>query len=75
MDDATIKSPFCRELRSKRFYFVNGLATRAEDYLDDSNHCWCFLTQEPVGPDGSKVHPNGCGPGRGCYRSALLDTV
>jgi hypothetical protein len=25
----------------------------------------------PVGPDGYRVSPDECGPGRPCYRSAL----
>lgn len=66
-----VMSPFCGSLRSKKFFMLDGLATRAEDYLDASNHCWCRQTQQVVGPDGSQVDPNRCVPGRSCYSSAL----
>ena len=65
------ESPFCRELRSKKFFILDGLATEADHYLDGSNHCWCRQTQYVIGPDGNKVGPNRCGPSRSCYRSAL----
>jgi hypothetical protein len=71
-DDAgTFQSPFCAELRSKKFFMVGGVATEAAQYLDGSDNCWCFHTQLPVGPDGGKVYPNRCVPGRSCYKSAL----
>jgi hypothetical protein len=47
------------------------IATKAEDYLDDSNHCWCYHTQQVIGPDGGLVAPHKCVSGRKCYRSAL----
>jgi hypothetical protein len=68
---AGIESPFCRALRSKRFFFAQGVPTDAAQYLDGSDHCWCFETQSPIGPDGGKVYPDRCTPGRRCYRSAL----
>lgn len=64
-------SPFCGELRSKKFFMIDGLATEAEQYLDATNYCWCFLTQQVLGPDGDKAKPDRCTPGRSCYRSAL----
>jgi hypothetical protein len=67
----TLKSPFCRELRSKRFFMVQGVPTESRQYLDGSDHCWCFLTQQPIGPDGDKVYPDRCTSGRTCYRSSL----
>lgn len=64
-------SPFCGELRSKKFFMMDKLATEAAEYLDASNHCWCYLTQQVIGPDGDRAKPNRCMTGRSCYRSAL----
>jgi hypothetical protein len=69
--DASVESPFCGALRSKQYFFVDGLATKEEDYIDPSGHCWCALTQLVVGPDGGKVRPAGCVPGRACYKSSF----
>ena len=66
-------SPFCGELRSKKFFMLNTMPTAPSDYLDDSDHCWCYVTQQVLGPDGAKVDPHRCIPGRSCYRSALAD--
>jgi hypothetical protein len=66
-----IQTPFCGELRSKKFFLSDQIAGNAEDYLDASGHCWCYHTQQVVGPDGRFVEPNRCVPGRSCYRSAL----
>jgi hypothetical protein len=66
-----LQSPFCGELRSKKFYMRNSIATEASHYIDASNHCWCFETQLVVGPDGDHVDPHACVPGRSCYKSAL----
>ncbi len=68
---SVIKTPFCGDLRSKKFFLSDQIATTAEDYLDASSHCWCYHTQQVVGPDGNIVMPERCVPGRGCYRSAL----
>jgi hypothetical protein len=68
---AVVESPFCGALRSKQFFFYDGLATSEADYLDATGHCWCAETQLVVGPDGSKAKPGQCVPGRACYRSAL----
>ena len=65
------QSPFCGSLRSKKFFMMDGLATEASQYLDSSNHCWCRETQQVVGPDGDRVRPERCVPGRACYSSAL----
>jgi hypothetical protein len=69
-----VLSPFCGELRSKKFFMLNSLPTEASHYIDDSDHCWCYVTQQVIGPDGGKVHPERCVAGRGCYRSALADS-
>lgn len=66
-----IESPFCGSLRSKKFFMMDGLATEADQYLDSSNHCWCRETQQVIGPDGGRVQPHRCVPGRSCYSSAL----
>ncbi|HEX8178371.1 MAG TPA: hypothetical protein VF525_02400 [Pyrinomonadaceae bacterium] len=66
-----LQSPFCAALRSKKYFRLDGLATEASDYLDGSNHCWCRVTQQVVGPDGGKARPERCSPGRACYQSAL----
>jgi hypothetical protein len=66
-----VQSPFCGSLRSKKFFMLDSIATDASEYLDASNHCWCRETQQVIGPDGGRVHPNRCKPGRLCYISAL----
>ena len=66
-----LQSAFCGSLRSKKFFMLDGLATEAGDYLDASNHCWCRETHLVVGPDGGRVRPERCVPGRSCYSSAL----
>ena len=68
---AALQSPFCGSLRSKKFFMMDTLATDSAQYLDSSNHCWCRETQQVVGPDGGRVHPDRCRPGRTCYISAL----
>jgi hypothetical protein len=70
-EKVVMESPFCGSLRSKKFFMMDGLATDASQYLDSSNHCWCRETQQVVGPDGGRVHPERCMPGRACYSSAL----
>jgi hypothetical protein len=71
VNGAPILTMFCGALRSKKFFMRDTLATDASDYLDASNHCWCRLTQQVVGPDGERVHPARCKPGRSCYTSGL----
>ena len=66
-----LQSPFCGQLRSKKFFMLDRLATSADDYIDSANHVWCCETQEVIGPDNQRVHPEGCGPGRSCYSSAI----
>jgi hypothetical protein len=64
-------SPFCRELRTKRYYFRQEMATEEHHLLDGSNRCWCRLTMQGIGPDREMVHPRDCKPGRSCYKSAF----
>lgn len=68
-----VQTMFCGSLRSKKFFMRDSLPTEPSDYLDASNHCWCRETQQVIGPDGGRVHPTRCGPGRSCYSSALDD--
>lgn len=46
------KTQFCGDLRSKKFYMLGRLPVNEEDFIDASNHCWCYHTQSPMGPDG-----------------------
>jgi hypothetical protein len=73
MNTQAHNTPFCGDLRSKKFFSLTGLPAKAEDYFDASDHCWCYHTQQAVGPDGGIVMPQRCVPGRKCYRSALND--
>ena len=65
------ESTFCREIRSKKFYFLKSVPVDESELLDGSNHCWCYRTMQVVGPDGNMVRPQTCRPGRGCYRSVF----
>jgi hypothetical protein len=65
------QSAFCGSLRSKKFFMIDALPTDAAQYLDASNHCWCRMTQQVIGPDGGTVHPDSCKVGRDCYSSAF----
>lgn len=75
MDAQPIQTPFCGDLRSKRFLMLDTIPTRAEQYYDPSMHCWCYHTQQSIGPDGDFVEPEACVPGRSCYRSALAPVL
>ena len=66
-----LQTPFCGNLRSKGFFMLDVIPTVASQYLDESKHCWCFHTQQVLGPDADHVSPEHCVPGRGCYKSAL----
>ncbi len=66
-----LQTPFCGDLRSKKFYMADAILQTAEEYYDSSGHIWCYHTQLPIGPDGRRVAPDLCGPNRNCYRSAL----
>ena len=65
------QSAFCSSLRSKKFFMIDALPTDASQYLDASNHCWCRITQQVVGPDGGMVYPEACVAGRNCYTSTF----
>ena len=54
-----LKTPFCGDLRSKKYYLRDEIITQAEDYHDGSGHTFCYHTQLPIGPDGSRApHPS-----------------
>jgi hypothetical protein len=62
-------TPFCRELRSKKYFTLRSIPLNETDLLDASGHCWCRQTMQVVGPDGEMVETASCKPGRSCYRS------
>jgi hypothetical protein len=70
-DPNDFDTPFCGDLRSKKYFMLATIPSQAADLLDGSGHCWCHHTQQPIGPDGLHVLPDQCVPGRVCYRSAL----
>jgi hypothetical protein len=69
VNDDKLRSPLCREIRSKKFFHLTTIPMTASDIIDASNHCWCRKTQQVIGADGNRVHPTTCTPGRGCYKS------
>jgi hypothetical protein len=72
-DPAAPATPFCGDLRSKKFFMLDRLPADPGDFLDPSGSCWCYHTQQPIGPDGAHVGPHECVSGRRCYRSALAE--
>jgi hypothetical protein len=68
-DAEVLQSPLCHNLRSKKYFFLESMPLTATDMIGLDNHCWCRCTQQVVGPDGSKVRPEVCGPDRACYES------
>jgi hypothetical protein len=70
-----LQTPFCGDLRSKKWYLSDEIFTDAEQYHDGSGHTFCYHTQMPIGPDGSRAAPEYCTPDRSCYRSALAPPV
>jgi len=63
------QSPLCRDLRSKKYFFLETMPMAASDILGPDNHCWCRRTMQVMGPDGKRVHPTSCGGDRACYTS------
>ena len=64
-----VNSPYCCEIRSKRFFFLREMPTEEHHLKDGSNHCWCRVTMKVYGPDGELTRPSDCVAGRSCYRS------
>lgn len=58
----------CAELRSKKYFFLDGPPRRAEDVADGSGHVWCARTAMAVGPDARPVDVDLCSARRACYR-------
>ncbi len=67
---SSLISPFCTDLRSKKYYFLSKPALVPADILDASNDCWCARTQMRLGPDDDGVNPTDCCAGRSCFRGA-----
>ncbi|HLJ57272.1 MAG TPA: hypothetical protein VKT77_19705 [Chthonomonadaceae bacterium] len=67
--EETLRSPYCREIRSKRYFFLREMPTEHHHIKDGSNHCWCRMTMKAYGPDGELARPEDCNSGRSCYRS------
>jgi hypothetical protein len=67
-----LDSPFCKHLRSKKWYFRKGPPATIEDAVDGSRHCWCHRTWETIGPDDDPAHPEDCVRGRGCFEPLFL---
>lgn len=70
-----LSSPFCRHLRSKRWYFRTGPPQVARDLLDSSNHSWCAISCEPQGHDGEMANPDFCVRGRACFEPYFEDST
>lgn len=64
-----LQSQLCRNLRSKKYFYLESMPLTASDMIGLDNHCWCRRTQQVVGPDGGKARPEVCGAGRACYES------
>lgn len=63
-------TPFCGDLRTKKWYFLDRPARTDEDLMDASNRAWCLRTMQSLGPDGELVEPDACCRGRSCWRGA-----
>ncbi len=63
------QSPFCGELRSKKYYFIQETPTEDHHILDVTNHCWCRQTMQAIGPDGERAHAGDCKADRTCFRA------
>lgn len=68
-----VTSPFCRELRSKKYYFLQEMASEEHHLLDATNHCWCSVTMQAIGPDGERAYAGDCKPDRPCYKSLFAE--
>ena len=64
---APLDSPYCKHLRSKKWYFRTGPPVAASDLLDASNRCWCSKTCESLGVDGDMATVDDCVRARTCF--------
>ncbi len=60
-------SPFCRDLRSKKYFFLDGPPRTEEELLDGSNYCWCQRTKLQLGPDDEPADAEDCQKQRECF--------
>ena len=68
-------SPYCTHLSSKKVLVSEGLPMTERDVLDASNHCWCEVTMQTLGPDRDHATPEGCRKGRSCFESPFADLL
>jgi len=68
---ATSAAPFCRNIQSKKAFFLGRPPRTESELLDVSQSCWCRRTMQALGPDGEVVDPTDCQAGRTCYESVL----
>jgi hypothetical protein len=54
----------CRFLRSKEMFYDNGIPVEERG---SSGIFWCGQTYKCLGPDGTMVSNEECGPQRSCY--------
>ena len=66
MNDQKI-SPYCRNLRTKKYFSAPHPPRNAEELLEASGHCWCRVTGHAVGEDGEVCDPVDCIKGRTCF--------
>jgi hypothetical protein len=59
-----LKERPCRYLVSKEMFYDNGIPL--ED-RSGSGIFWCSQTHKCLGPDGTVVSTEDCGPARACY--------
>jgi hypothetical protein len=69
--NSSVQTPFCANLRSKKYFMLNVIPTKVEDFMDASGCCWCYHTMQVRGPDEGFVEPESCVPGRACYQTAF----
>lgn len=60
-------SPFCRNLRTKKSFFLTRPPRTADELLEASGHCWCSCTGHAVGDDGEVADTEDCIVGRQCF--------
>ncbi len=65
---ATAAFPICSQLRSKKYFFLDGPPRSAAEITDGSCHFWCARTHQALGPDHFAVAPSDCDATRECFR-------
>ncbi|MEK6236559.1 MAG: hypothetical protein N2C14_17770 [Planctomycetales bacterium] len=67
-DRLSIPRAPCRHLLSKGMFVTGTLNPEEDDYEEiGDGHCWCALTQDPMGPDRLIVERSECREGRSCF--------